>query len=117
MSYYEKYLLYKKKYINLKSQRGGSAAAVDPELIDPLMKNPSLVKLMVEDRKHQMKELEQRVTMANMFINQDPTVYKKNSETINTNMKALKQEIHDLQQEINGLEKLIIQLEQDRYKF
>ena len=30
MSYYEKYLLYKKKYLSLKSQRGGAAAAAAP---------------------------------------------------------------------------------------
>ena len=117
MSYYEKYLFYKKKYLSLKAQHAGSAAAVDPELIDPLMKNPRLVELMVEDRKHQIKEQEQRVLMANNYNNEDPTADKKHSlvfQTINRNIDVLQQKIHILQQEINGLEKLIIQLEQDR---
>ena len=72
MSHYEKYLLYKKKYISLKSQRGGAAAAAAP-IRDPdidrcraeMVDDPNYIESLLQNLWVQLKKISDRMEKDN----------------------------------------------------
>jgi hypothetical protein len=72
MSYYEKYLFYKKKYLSLKAQRGGAAAAAAP-IRDPdidrcraeMVADPNYIESLLQNLWVQLKRISDRVEKNN----------------------------------------------------
>ena len=118
MSYYEKYLLYKKKYLSLKAQCGGAAAAgSDPDMFDAFADPDAAARdaaardaaaraaaadvALRHANSETIKELIERIRF---LVNKDNNIHNQNSavvdkaadpvyQTINADINALEQQI------------------------